>query len=75
MGEWGVVYPMSPLKINDIPWITFVLIGGALSYISISVGLERAYAGEETLVWLHVLLFIGTIVFVIAAIIAKARVR
>ena len=65
---------MSPLKINDIPWIAFVLIGGALSYISIRVGLDRAYAGEETLVWLHTLLFVATIGFVIAAIIAKSKV-
>lgn len=64
---------MKPLGAKDIKWIACLLVSGAVTYLSFQIGADRGYSGQSALLWLHVLLFLVAIGFVVLAIILKSK--
>ncbi len=64
---------MKPLRKKDYIWLAFLAMSGAITYVSIQVGMDRAYSGQPALVWLHALLFLMAVALVVVAIIYKSK--
>lgn len=64
---------MKPLHPKDIKWIACLIISIAVTYVSFQIGADRGYSGQSALLWLHSLLFVVALGFVVLAIFFKSK--